>query len=87
MVRTLKSAQICQLRSSYCMLVRIAFRFLYGFFMVMLSAMGTEGRVLPFCSRAALILSLDASIKSRQLVLPYGIFSFSKSYSDVIPEA
>ena len=41
--------------------------------------MGNEGKVLTLCSRTALILSLDASMKSHKLVLWYGTFSCSKN--------
>ena len=41
--------------------------------------MGTQGRVLLLCIRTDLMLSLDVSIKSRQLVLSYNTFSCSKS--------
>ena len=41
--------------------------------------MGTDGRVLPLCSKTALILFLDASKKSCQLVFSCGISSCSKS--------
>ena len=60
------------------MLARIAFRFSYDSFMVLLEDMGTKGRVLLWCSRLALMMSLDASMKSHQLVLSYGISSCSK---------
>ena len=86
MATTLKSAQIRQLRSSYCMLVRTAFIFSYVFFMVVLSAMGAEGRVLPLCRRTDLMLSLDVSMKSRQLVLSYSISSCSKSSMISLPK-
>ena len=60
------------------MLARIAFRFSYDSFMVVLEDMGTKGRVLPLSSRLALMMSLDASMKSHRLVLSYGISSCSK---------
>ena len=79
MAITLKSAQTCHLWTLYCMLVRIVFKFSYDSFMVVLQAVGTDGRVLLLCSKTAFMLFLDASKKSRQLVLSYGISSCSKS--------
>ena len=40
--------------------------------------MGIEGRTLPLCSRTPSMVSLDTSMKSRQLVLSYDISSCSK---------